>query len=81
MRYTAEYLYGLLPEVYRVRDSENGGALAALLAVIAEQADLVEGDVGLGQGCRLLVAQVFQQQHELVSAKARRSIGLAQQGR
>ncbi|WP_394437062.1 hypothetical protein [Streptomyces sp. SGAir0957] len=34
-------LYGLLPQWHRLRDAETGETLRALLAVIAEQADLV----------------------------------------
>ncbi|MER5374279.1 hypothetical protein [Streptomyces sp. NPDC002553] len=42
---TPEELFGLLPAVHRRRDEESGGRLRALLAVIAEQADLVEADI------------------------------------
>src|SRR5512142_472725 len=35
-------MYGLLPAIYRIRDAEQGEPLKALLAVIAEQASLVE---------------------------------------
>lgn len=39
-------LYRLLPAVYRMRDAELGEPLRALLQVIAEQADLIEEDIG-----------------------------------
>lgn len=39
-------LYRLLPAVHRMRDSELGEPLCALLQVIAEQVDLVEDDIG-----------------------------------
>ncbi len=45
-RYTAEKLYDLLPAIYRIRDSEQGQPLRALLAVVAEQMALVEEDIG-----------------------------------
>lgn len=38
-------LYELLPEVYRLRDGEQGESLRALLQVIAEQVNLVEADI------------------------------------
>ncbi len=38
-------LYELLPEVYRMRDAEQGEPLRALLRVIAEQVNLVEDDI------------------------------------
>lgn len=38
-------LYDLLPAVYRARDAERGYPLRALLRVIAEQVDVVEGDI------------------------------------
>ena len=39
-------LYNLLPVVYRQRDIEQGSPFQMLLRVIAEQVDLVEGDIG-----------------------------------
>ncbi|MEV3993803.1 hypothetical protein AB0J57_33475 [Streptomyces sp. NPDC049837] len=42
---TPDELYQMLPAVHRRRDEETGGRLAALLAVVAEQADLVEADI------------------------------------
>jgi hypothetical protein len=39
-------LYQLLPAVHRMRDSEQGEPLRALLQVIAEQVNLVEDDIG-----------------------------------
>lgn len=38
-------LYELLPTVYRMRDAEQGEPLKALLRVISEQVNLVEGDI------------------------------------
>ena len=38
-------LYELLPAVYRLRDAEAGYPLRALLAVVAEQADLVRDNI------------------------------------
>jgi hypothetical protein len=45
MNLTAEKLYQLLPAFYRLRDSEQGEPLKALIAVIAEQAGVVEADI------------------------------------
>ncbi|MFF2231395.1 hypothetical protein [Streptomyces anulatus] len=42
---TPDELYDLLPAVHRRRDEETGKRLYGLLAVIAEQADLVESDI------------------------------------
>ncbi|WP_410670181.1 hypothetical protein [Amycolatopsis sp. cmx-4-68] len=42
---TADRLYELLPAVHRRRDAEAGEPLRALLAVVQEQADLVEADI------------------------------------
>jgi hypothetical protein len=41
----ADRLFGLLPAVYRERDAELGYPLRALLRVIAEQVELVEGNI------------------------------------
>jgi hypothetical protein len=41
----ADRLFNLLPEHVRRRDAETGEPLRALLAVIAEQADIVEADL------------------------------------
>ena len=38
-------LFELLPVIYRMRDAEQGYPLRALLRVIAEQVDVVEGDI------------------------------------
>lgn len=38
-------LYDLVPVVYRLRDADRGYPLRALLRVIAEQLDVVEGDI------------------------------------
>jgi hypothetical protein len=45
MNMTSDRLYDLLPVVYRMRDSELGWPLRALLGVIAEQVNLVEADI------------------------------------
>lgn len=42
---TGDYLYKLLPAIYRLRDEERGGALRALLEVMAEQARIMEADI------------------------------------
>lgn len=42
---TGNRLFTLLPRVYQRTDEEQGGPLAALLAVITEQADLIEADL------------------------------------
>ena len=39
-------LYELLPVIYRMRDHEQGEPLRALLEVISEQVEVVEGDIG-----------------------------------
>src|ERR1043165_7742784 len=38
-------LYELMPVIYRQRDADQGYPLQALLRVIAEQVDVVEGDI------------------------------------
>lgn len=38
-------LFDLLPQFHRRRDAESGGALRALLGIVAEQVDLVETDL------------------------------------
>jgi hypothetical protein len=38
-------LYDLLPAIYRIRDAEEGGALEALSAVLAAEADVVDRDI------------------------------------
>lgn len=45
MRFTAEAIYDLLPAIYRVRDTERGGVLQALMRVLAEEALVVEEDI------------------------------------
>ncbi|AOK29758.1 MULTISPECIES: hypothetical protein [Burkholderia] len=40
-----DFLYALVPAVYRLRDAQQGYALRALLRVIAEQAIVVEQDI------------------------------------
>jgi len=42
---TADRLYALLPSVYRIRDAEHGYALRGLVAVMAEQLDVVDHDI------------------------------------
>src|SRR4030095_8725475 len=39
------YLYDLLPAVYRLRDELQGGPLRELLAVVAEQVNVLEDDI------------------------------------
>ncbi|HVQ07045.1 MAG TPA: hypothetical protein VMS43_01285 [Allosphingosinicella sp.] len=45
MRMSAEALYALLPAIYRSRDAEEGYPLRELIAVIAEQAAVVEESI------------------------------------
>ncbi len=45
MKHTKDYLYDLLPVVYRMRDGEQGERLRAFLQVVAEQAQVVEDDI------------------------------------
>lgn len=45
MSLTSEQLYDLLPAIYRIRDVEEGEPLKALVAVIAEQAAVMESDI------------------------------------
>ena len=45
MRMSAEALYALLPAIYRARDAEQGYPLRELVAVIAEQAAVVEESI------------------------------------
>ena len=46
MNANPDRLYELLPVVYRLRDAERGYPLRGLLAVITEQVNLVEADIG-----------------------------------
>lgn len=45
MSFDVERLYELLPAFYRIRDTEQGGPLKALLSVIAEQVAVLEEDL------------------------------------
>lgn len=45
MAQASKHLYDLLPVIYRQRDNELGEPLKALLQVMNEQLDLVEGDI------------------------------------
>ncbi len=45
MSLTTEKLWQWLPAVYHIRDREQGGPLKALIAVIAEQAGVMEADI------------------------------------
>lgn len=45
MKITADHLYSLLPSVYRIRDAEGGGALRALVEVLAEQGGVMEENI------------------------------------
>ncbi len=44
-RNDAETLYNLLPAVYRRRDAQRGFPLRDLVGILAEQAEIVEGDI------------------------------------
>ena len=41
-----DFLYDLVPAVYRLRDADRGWPLRGLLRVIAEQAGVIERDIG-----------------------------------
>lgn len=45
MSFIADELYQLLPAIYRLRDAEQGAPLKALVAVLAEQARVLEDDI------------------------------------
>ena len=45
MSVTTEELYALLPAVYRLRDAELGHPLRGLVAILAEQAEVVDPDI------------------------------------
>lgn len=45
MSYNADNFYQLLPAIYRIRDSKNGEVLKEFMAVLAEQADVVDEDI------------------------------------
>jgi hypothetical protein len=45
LSYSADKLYRLLPAIYRIRDSEKGEVLKAFIAVLAQQADVVDEDI------------------------------------
>lgn len=45
MTLDADKLYALLPSIYRIRDQEKGEPLKAFLAVLAEQAEVLEEDL------------------------------------
>jgi hypothetical protein len=45
MSESRDRLYALLPAVHRMRDAQQGYPLRALLGVISEQVDVVEGDI------------------------------------
>jgi len=45
MSFDAKRIYELLPAIYRIRDSEHGEPLKALLAVVADQAGVLEEDL------------------------------------
>ncbi len=42
---TAKRLYELLPAIHRIRDAEQGGVLAELLGVIADQVDVLDEEL------------------------------------
>ncbi len=45
MRNDPDFLYNLIPVVYRLRDADQGYPLRALLQVVGEQASLIEQDI------------------------------------
>ena len=45
MSLDADALWATLPAIHRIRDAESGGALRALIEVLAREAELVERDV------------------------------------
>jgi hypothetical protein len=45
MSFTGKNIYGLLPSIYRVRDSELDGPLQAFISVIASQAKITEDNI------------------------------------
>ncbi len=46
MRYDTDQVYALLPQIYRIRDANDGGlALRALVEALASQASVVERDI------------------------------------
>jgi hypothetical protein len=45
MKYTKDKLYELLPSVYRQEDAKSGKPLEALLAIVADQVDVLEQDI------------------------------------
>ena len=46
MIYSTDQLYRLLPAIYRIRDAERGYPLRGLIEVIAQQAAVIEADIG-----------------------------------
>src|ERR1051326_6966821 len=42
----ADFLYGLLPAIYREQDLSLGTPLRALFAILQQQYDLLEDDIG-----------------------------------
>jgi hypothetical protein len=46
MIFTESKIFELLPAIYRIRDEDHGGALKALIDVIAGQAKICEEDIG-----------------------------------
>ena len=45
MRLDADFLYSLLPAIYRIRDAEQGETLKALIAILAEQGAVLQEDL------------------------------------
>ncbi|WP_431819304.1 hypothetical protein [Burkholderia sp. F1] len=45
MNHDPDFLYALVPAIYRLRDAGEGYPLRALLRVVAEQADTIERDI------------------------------------
>jgi hypothetical protein len=46
MTYTPDELFELLPAIYRIRDADRGNVLKALVEVLANQALVIEKDIG-----------------------------------
>jgi hypothetical protein len=44
-RYDADALYALLPAVYRTRDADRGYPLRDLIAILAEEVEIIESDI------------------------------------
>jgi hypothetical protein len=45
MSFDADKVYALLPAIHRLRDAQSGGALRALVEILAQEAQVVERDI------------------------------------